>query len=201
MSRNNVISKWAKLTGIKRFFKDIPQNERASVSDEHNRQPSSFSNLSLIPEQPVVYPTLESSTAEIAGSSQSCVPCVVILSLAENDEQDLQFNFHSNDSCRQQSISGSRSSSIAVCVDETPQHLDSDDPDPLNSLHLDPVIYMVQVVRYQFRVCLMQTTSPVWVSQINQIYRSSLFSYYHHDHFISRETGIKNISGYITVRV
>ncbi|KAI6661467.1 Zinc finger MYM-type protein 1-like [Oopsacas minuta] len=132
MSRNDAISKRAKLTGIKRFFKDIPLDEQTNVSDEHNRQPSSISSLSLIPEQPVVYPTLESSTTEIAGSSQSCVPCAVILSLAENDEQDLQLNFNSNDSCCQQSISGSRNSSIAVCVDDTPQHLDSDDPDPLD---------------------------------------------------------------------
>ena len=65
----------------------------------------------------------------------NCLPfsvrCAVILRLAENDEQDLQLNFDSNDSCRQQSISGSRSSSVAECVDGTPLHLDSDEPDPM----------------------------------------------------------------------
>ena len=57
--------------------------------------------------------------------------CRVILSLVENDEEDLQLNFDSNDCCLQQSISGSRRSSIAECVDDTALHLDSNEPDPM----------------------------------------------------------------------
>ena len=72
MSRNDAILKRAKLIGVKRFFKDILQDEQTSVSDEHDRQPSSVSNLFLIPEQPVVHSILESSSSEIAGSSKLC---------------------------------------------------------------------------------------------------------------------------------
>ena len=71
MSQNDGIPKRAKLTGIKRFFKETRKDEQTSVSDEHNLQPISVPNLSRILEEPVVYPTLESSSTALIGSSHN----------------------------------------------------------------------------------------------------------------------------------
>ena len=102
--------------------------------------------LYSIPEKPVVHSTLEFSSTEIAGSSQSCVPCSVILSLVENDEQGLQLNFYSI------LVFSSR---YLVLEDLLSQNALMTHPYIWTvtnltlwvSLHLALVIYMVQVVR------------------------------------------------------
>ena len=131
MSQNDGIPKRAKLTGIKRFFKETRKDEQTSVSDEHNLQPISVPNLSRILEEPVVYPTLESSSTALIGSSHNGEIGATIHSLAETDK-NFQLDFGSSDYCGQQSMSTSRGSSTSECVDDIPLLLDNNEPDSLN---------------------------------------------------------------------